>query len=415
MRHTGYLNIGAVAAMALSALASGARAQQAPQATTPTQRETEIMAGFTANYDSNVAGSDREIAAARGIKSLDDELFLPNASFVIARNVGAQLVFLQGNAGYVFHRVNTILNRQNVDVQLGANAHYLHCQEVPTAEFASFQTDLAEEALAAPVVKNTQNIGTFGGTLSCGRQIGLAPSVSLTETLRSNSAEIEKTLNSNSFSVAPALAYQQPALGALAIFGSYTDANFPNELFLSPHGLESGGGYDYYAGGVRLTHNVGVRLALIASLSYTDLVQKIPGVKGFSGLTYSGDVVYTASSRLTVHAAASRSTLPSLLPGANFSVSESFLGDLTYQLGPRLTLVLSDNYDIRDYPGLTSPPVGIPQLTHQKLNTVTVRGDYTLNRILVVGLFVTESNRDANYFAYDYGRVQAGLTMTAKF
>ena len=35
--------------------------------------------------------------------------------------------------------------------------------------------------------------------------------------------------------------------------------------------------------------------------------------------------------------------------------------------------------------------------------------------ILVVGLFVTESNRSANLAGYDYGRVQVGLTTRAKF
>jgi hypothetical protein len=411
MEHTGYRTAAALAAVALSAMAGAAQAQQAPTMATPSGQQTTITAGFTATYDSNVAGSNRELAALRGLQ-LADQLFQPYADFTLARPVGAQTLFLQGNAGYVFHRVNTILNRQNVDVQGGVNAHYARCQEVVTAEYASFQTDLGQSVVAAPVVKNTEGIQTYNGTVTCGRQIGFAPSVSITETVRDNSAAIEKLLSSNSLSVAPSIAYQQPALGSLAIFGSYTDTNFPHEVIQTPNGhLE--GGYTYYAVGVRATRHVGARIAVDASLSYTELDQKIPGEAGFSGLTYSFDVNFAATSRLTAHASVTRATTPSLLPGANFSVSETYSGNVTYLLGPRLTLTLSDTYSIQDYPGRNVVLAG--EVSHQKLNDISLHSDYRVNRLLVLGLFASESERSANIPGESYSKVQFGLSARSTF
>ena len=401
--------IGIAIAAILSAVAATAHAQSVPTLATPTGRETQITANFTGIYDSNVAGSDAQLAALRGLK-LADQLYEPEADFILARPVGAQILFLEGNAGYVFHGVNTILDRQNVDVAAGANAHYARCQEVATAEYSSFQTDLTQVAL--PVVKNTLDIETYSGNVSCGRQIGLAPSLSISETQRQNSNALERRINSNTFTLSPALAYQQPALGSLAVFGTFTDAVFPNELALGPNGLLRGG-YTLYAGGVRYSRDVGARISASATVSYTSLSEKLQGQPGFSGVTYSGDVTYKVSSRLIAHADLSRGTTPSQLPGANYSIDESYLGDLRYLLGARLTVVLSGKHEVRSY--ATTPAFAGLEITHEVQDEVGLTADYKLNRIFILGVYLNEAHRSANLPGETFSHAQVGVSTRATF
>src|SRR5579859_7589761 len=96
-----------------------ALAQQAPTlSTAPQARETELSGSVNVQYDSNVARSSRELAEARHL-SLDDELITPRADFTIARQVGPQILFLEGYTSYVFHIHDTILNREDINVTGG--------------------------------------------------------------------------------------------------------------------------------------------------------------------------------------------------------------------------------------------------------------------------------------------------------
>src|SRR5437016_2570009 len=86
---------------AAPAFAQVAKASQ----TVPTARETEIDLGADFTYDSNVARSDREIAARRGLV-LADEIATPSLNVVLARPFGRAIFFFDGEGSYDFYRVN---------------------------------------------------------------------------------------------------------------------------------------------------------------------------------------------------------------------------------------------------------------------------------------------------------------------
>jgi hypothetical protein len=389
---------------------ASAWAQQTPTtATAPAGRVTTVDLIADLIYNSNVAYSDAQLAAARGL-TLADEIINPDASFVLARRVGGQTVFVQGDAGYVYHRVNSQLDREKVDVTAGVNARYLRCQEVVSGEYAARQSDLAETQLG--VVSNFQQVGTVAGMVTCGRSIGLAPSVSVSQSWRDNSNVLMRQVNSNSFTVSPSLAYQQPALGALSLFATYAKTDYPNQTYPGPLGLLTGG-YNLYAGGVRYDRRLGGRIEGTVTVSYTSLDQNGPGSQGFSGLTYAADLTYHVSSRLHAHANATRATTPSDRLGANYSVDETYEGDLTYALGPRLTISGTYSHRIRDYPG--GSPLIVNDLTHEVSDQFTADATYELNRRVRLSLIAGDTERTANFPGLSFSSTTVELETRASF
>ena len=408
--------LGGVASLVFAGLGTSSIAQQTQASSStptignsspvaPSGFQTEASVSMNILYNSNVARSDEELAAARGL-TLADEMFTPALNFNIGRPVGPATLFVQGFASYLFHRVNTVLNSQSTNVVGGADAHFLSCDELLTGAYTGFQSDLTE--LSANVTSNTVNSESVALKATCGGAVGFAPTATVSETWLTNSNILVQPNNSNTFSATGGLSYRQPSIGTLTAFGSFSQATFPNQ----PIGFGQNYGYQIYSGGVTYDRRLG-RVEGSASLSYTSLVPNTAAAGGFQGLTYAVNGTYRMSPRLTLHAVISRATTPSSLVGSSYSVSEVYGGDVTYQMNTRISFqLLGSNTSIHYLGQLNQPDTAA---TNSVTNSVFAVANYKLNRRLSFSLNVGGNDYTVNIPGSNYTDVQAGLTVTATY
>jgi hypothetical protein len=406
---------GRLAALALLGGAEPALAQQAQgQAAPPTSQETVVIASVDVRYDSNVAKSDREVAAERGL-TLADAVFTPEVNFILARQIGTELLFLQGEGSYLFHAHDTLLDRQALNVDGGVVAHLARCQEVPTGSFSSQQIDL--DSVTEIRVSNTVDIGSVGVTVNCGGAIGFAPQVGVTQTWRDNSSIEFEQADSHTLTATGSLAYRSPVFGSVSLFGNYLQTTFPHYL-ISPNTSQAYG-FVLYAGGVTFDRHLGGRIEGTASISFTDLEPNSSISSPFRGLTYSVEGTYHLNYRINFHALLSRATLPSNQVGADYSLNQTYEADVSYKLGSRITLTLTGSHIDRTYDATSGllPSEGVQPVvltnssTDDELGTLT----YTLNRHISVSLYAGEEDRKASSISYNYSSTRVGLTLTATY
>jgi hypothetical protein len=378
-------------------------------ATAPTGRETELDLSADVLYDSNIARSDRALAAARGL-SLSDEVFTPAADVTLSRQFGGELFFLHGDASYLFHKRDTILDRSNIDIDGGFTARLGRCRTLVSSQYSSLQSDLADQS--ETVLRNTVQVASVGASADCGRAIGLAPTGSVTQSWRSNSAAVYAPVDSATLTTTGGMAYRNPAFGSVQLFGNYSETNFPHR-FLPDTTTSQTLGYDYYGGGVSYDHNLGGRLEGVASISYTLLDPNSPILAPFRGLTYSLDGVYQLNPRVKLHAASSRATAPSNRIDANYSVDEISQIDATYLVGTRLKLGLVGLVKSQDYRVPANEPV--TDLTRQTIRSVFTSITYSLSHRLSFIMTAGDEERHANYPGLNYSSTRVDIMAKTTF
>jgi hypothetical protein len=378
-----------------------------------TVRQVEVDMTGEILYDSNVARSDQELATERGL-TLSDEIFTPTGVVDLALPVGRSSLFLDGSAGYDFYANNHSLDRERINVLGGGISQFGPCRETLSGTYARFQTDLSDIGEFAGVT-NTENQESVATGATCGRAIGLAPNVQVSESWEQNSAQLRQLVDNRVFMATGGLAYQRPALGAVSLFGEYLDTTFPNQVYLLG-AVRQTGGYQLYAGGLRYDRHLGARIQGVVSLSYTSLTPNIAGSGGFKGFTYSGDITYRASSRLNGRVSFTRATTPSNTVGANFSVDNTELAEVIYDIGPRLSLTLGGSRLARRYNVSGFNPFGAPFLiTDETIVDGYITATYKLNRRLSFILNLRQEQRDANISAFNYQSSRVGLTVKGTF
>ena len=134
-------------------------------------------------------------------------------------------------------------------------------------------------------------VETVTGVVSCGGAMGLTPTLSVSNTWRTNSAASLAETNSNFLSVNAGMGYRQPAVGVFSVTGQFGEVEFPNAQTPTKTGLVTEG-FDLYAAGVMYDRRIGARLDGSASISYTWIDQNLAGAPGFRGYTYA-PVSYT--------------------------------------------------------------------------------------------------------------------------
>jgi hypothetical protein len=403
------LGIATATVLAGIALGGGAYAQQVTLQSAPQERETEASASVNVLYDSNIARSDRELAARRHL-TLADELFTPGVDFNLARQLGREILFLQGNASYVFHRSNTILDRQNISIDGGLTTRILRCKELVSGSFVSEQSDLAEQSLL--VVKNTLDTSSIGASADCGRAIGFAPTGSVRESWRTNSAHQLAALDTNIFSASGGLAYRQPTFGSISLTGSYSNAVYPNNIILEQSGLHNYG-YSLYSAGVSYDRHLGGRLEGVVSVSYTKLQPVITGSSGFSGLTYSLEAIYQVNARISLRGTGTRAVQPSNRIQSNYSIDQNYVVEARYLLGTRLSLSLSGLHSSQNYNTVINLPIA--DITRSTSNSVTLSATYAMNRRFSFIFNVGDEERRANVPSFNYSSTRVGMTFKATY
>jgi hypothetical protein len=375
----------------------------------PDGRVTTIDLTTQLLYDSNVARSGQPVAASRGLTQ-EDQVATPGFDFIVARVVGRDVVFVDGDLGYDFHRVNTVLNREHIDVTAGLNARLGGCQAVPTVEYERHEGDL--ENLVANHVSNVLQSTTVGVTADCGRANGFAPTGGVSYDWRSNSDAVFQQFDTNTLSVNAGLAYRQPVLGSIALFGSFDEIDFPDAPITNP---SEGDTYAYQivAGGMSYYRHFGNRLSASALLSYTDLEPNSSLTPKFDGITYSLALTYNFTPRLFGHVSASRATTPSLRIGSKYSVDDIYIVDLTYVATKRLSFAIKAYRTSQDYHLDDDAPV--TDITRQTIYSVFALVGYKINERLSVLLNAGDEERTANATGLGYSSTRVALAFKATY
>src|SRR5215469_3478779 len=157
-----------------------------------------IQAVVTGTYDSNVARSDAATAQERGVVP-GDFITEPAISVDIRLPVSRQVIYLNGSAGYDFYAHNSFLNAGNVGFHGGVQALIRRCKATVDAGVVYQQSYLQLPSLAA--TRHQENTETISLDGSCGGDVGLAPSLTVSQQWTNNSAAELQTSNFNDLSL----------------------------------------------------------------------------------------------------------------------------------------------------------------------------------------------------------------------
>jgi hypothetical protein len=391
-------------------LGPAAFAQQTPGADTPLSTPVlDATLSAEALYNSNVAASDEQIAASRGLQ-LQDEIFTPTLSVNVVRPFGRGGFFLTGDAGYDFYDRNTILDRERLDLHTGIGDGVGQCQGRLTGSFSRHQSNLDDLTLA--VVRNVEDDTSVAFSGSCPRTIGFVPSVSVSQDWASNSNPFRLSSDYRTLVATAGLAYTRPVFGVLSVYGEYDQTVFPNRLLLIGASALADS-YQLYSGGVRYDRKLGARIEATFSLAYTSLQSDIPGAAGFNGLTYAADVTFQATGKIGAHVHFERAAKPSNRIDTTYTIQEDYLAEVTYAISPRTSLKFGGLIRTRDFAGPTL--VSTIDLTHEQLDTIYGTLSVNLSRRLTFLLDIREEDRRSSLSAYNYDSARISLTATTTF
>jgi hypothetical protein len=371
----------------------------------------------TMSFDSNVARSSAQFAAARGLKPADGE-FNTDGTVLLSRLVGRETVFLSGDVGYNEYVRNSVLDRSREHILGGAIGSIARCSGELTGGFNRQETDLADLALvstslaAERQVKNVTESSLVSLNATCGRGIGFAPTFSISRSTNEDTNSLYRFLDSNFLSGSAGIAYQSPVLGVLSLVGQYSKGEYPNNVFIGRSGLE-GLEFRTVGGGATYTRLVGSRLEGTATLSYTDLESDSPYSHGFKGLTYAVNFSYRINPLLSMVGDVGRATTPSTRINSSYSVAETYILKFNYQLGARSTISAGVSRVHQDFGGEIIPLA--VDLTEQTSDTAFGSVYFRLGRHLTLGATLQGQRRAANYPGLSYSDVLASLSARASF
>ena len=390
------------------ALAPAAVAQTFEPPSAANLEQPPVSASVEAALDNNVASSDAAVAAARGLK-LEDEIYTPQLALNLTHQFGPEALQLNGDVGYDFYQHNTILNRERIDLQGGADGQFGTCKAALLGGLDRHQSYLQDIDVVGPIVSNTQSLSTIKLDASCGGAIGFGPAISVSQSWQSNSTASFRQFDYRQFMVTGSLVYQRPSFGSLSTFGQYEEAEYPNQIVPLPGGASRvGNHYNLYAGGARFERDIGARISVTVSGAYVWL-EPVAGPE-FSGFGYDADFVYRIFGHTQLHLSAARQAQPALLNDASFEVDETYKAEATYAMGERLKFTLGGSDERHHFGGVIGMPIEVTD-DHLQMVYASARMDFA--RRFFLQLDTRYEIRHADVVQLNYNSERVGLTLGA--
>ncbi len=376
-----------------------------------TAREYKFGFHTDVTYDDNVGRTSAALSAARHIIP-QDELVSPAADFHIVQPVGQQALFLDGQVGYDFHKKNTRLNRENIDVTGGGVLTLLHCRTTIYGKYAALQSDLQD--LSGLLVQNLLTTTAEAIGTQCGSGRGFTGSGVVQHRDVTNSLAFQKAADHKSDSVSGSFGYGNTSLGVLMLTGSYSKNGYPNRI--DPTTGAAAGGFASESIGVSYEKAFGSKINTSVMVSENTLRRDFaPAGIGskVTGVNYLVSVEYRASSRLSLKAHSQRAFQPSNRAGKLYDLvtSSELTGD--YTLGNRFTIELNGIVD--DLKSNKDTTILIPTPTKSRKKTISGSLHYRQSdrASLVLDLRHESKVTDLPNFNYDDNR--ATLTLAVSF
>ncbi len=372
------------------------------QGTAPT-RQIDIGATLTTSYDSNVLRRSDAVLAGR---DPEDFRSSPALRADILYPIGRQTVLLEGSIGYDFYKRNSQLNRERINVLGGAVLRAgPSCTANLTGEYARGQSDLADSFFGQQV-KNTQETGAFDAQIGCQAPVGLRPSIGFRTEQVTNSDLGRQRNDFSAETYRASIGYARPALGEISLYGSIRKGRYPRRLSVGGTGER----IDVYSGGVRFSRSIGSRIRGTLAGGYTVVEPKQPGVKRFSGASYSVDLVWTPNEATQLAIVAARDAQQSNLLDISYTITDSVAVSGEYRLSRMVAFTGSGSYVKRRFEA--SPLVMTPFLREGD-RTYRVSGGVRLSPPgrLSMNFDVTGAQRRSDNPLFNYGHVIAAATV----
>jgi hypothetical protein len=402
------LALGAILGVSAGAAAN---AQMGPRAPVVGQeRQFAFEARVTGYYDSNIARTSKAAAVARNVTP-EDWVLAPAISANIVQPLGRQRLFLNGSAGYDFHRENAQLDRGRYDVTAGGAASLGFCRPLTYGTYRAAQSDLADIDLGT--VSNFQETVVVAAGGDCGRPIGLSGSLMAQRADTKNSADSMLIQDNTAETLQASVRYGNPTLANVALLWVYSNNEFPNRIL---PGRPVGDGFWTQTVGLQVDRRFGARINFSGSVAQTYLKREFapPGEQlDFRTTSFEANFSYRAGTRLTAELLGARQVKPSSRPGKLYDISENFEGRLRYRLNPRVNISAGHAYTdlTSNVDTLGARAVLTDSLTNATYANVEYRG---LGRASV-RLEVRYEDRDTNLPVFNYSATRVGVTTTVGF
>jgi hypothetical protein len=385
----------------LTALATSADAQSPA-------RHLNVELQVTELYDSNVARSNAAVAAARNVER-SDYVFSPSLVADIYLPVSRQAVFLRGSTGYDKYSKNDQLDAGRTHLDAGMDFRANVCTGQLAANYSHAQTDLRD--LTALTIKNIEETKGGSFTATCGRSVGLAPTVTLSNTQSDNSSPLLQLSDNKSHSVSLGLSYRRPSLGVVTLFGRRDVSKYDNRLILTPTGLVTDG-FHTDSGGVRYDRHLGARIGGDVEFGYSRVKSDIPNSASFQGLTYKAGIDYRASSLLQLRLNLARSVDPTIRQSAAFAVNQTLAGEATYQMSSRLHLNAGLSSGSSRYKGAALLPT---DLTKEDFKAAYGGVRWDAGRRVSLASTFRHEDRNSNIAGLDYSDSQVTVSVIGRY
>ncbi len=384
-------------------------AQSAPQI--EAVRQTTFGVSGDVTYDSNVGHGNAATASTRHIQP-EDELFRPRANFSFVEPIGRQAVFLQGTAGYDFHRQNKQLDRVNADLMGGGLIVTGVCRTTLYAGYAASQSD--PQDVPGPTAGNLFTTTTEGAALACGTPTGLTGQVGFRHSDGSNSNSAQSTADHKVDAVNGSVGYGNASLGAVSLVASYSKSDFPNRVLFG--GTPNGGGFTTESLGVSYQKAIGSRIKASVTVGGSRVNREgtPAGVPRTSnGLNYAGTVDYKIGNKIDLSLVGSRAYVPSNRAGKLYELLTHTELSGVYHLGSRIDLTLGGILEQSEANLDTSIPTKVPTTFHK--NDIYGTAAYRQNQHTSLVLDVRHENKTTDVPAFDYSDNRVSLTIAVTF
>lgn len=377
---------------------------------TTSQRDLGFGAQVLVLYDSNSSRSGAAVARQRNLAA-SDVTVTPSLDFNLTQPVGQQSLYLNGSAGYQFHRKNKVLDRQNYVLDGGGSARLGVCQASAFGSYRASQADLMD--LDPLTNKNLRSSKGLGTTLQCGLPTGLGFNMTVQRTENKNSEPRLKVSDSDTKNIAVGIGYQNAMLGTIGLSYSYDTNEFPNRMI---PGRPIGDGYFSEAFGVTAQRNFGSKLSVDLAASRLKLKREFAPL-GFpatlTGSNYAATVSYNLGTRISLGAGASRSIRPSGRPGKLYDIAESANLDIGYKLGSRFDVGLTQTYGRVTSNRDTLTPLLV--ITNSQLYSTSLNLTYSQSARFKLGINVRYDDRQTNLPQFDYSATSVGIRAGTSF
>jgi hypothetical protein len=393
-----------------------ALAQAAPGASPPAEtssRDVNFGFGLVAEHHTNSVQTSKASALARGLEP-EDWIARPTVRIDAVQPVGRNALYVNGSAGYAFHRNNAQLDSNFYDVSGGGVANLSFCVANVFGGYKRFRSEVGD--LVGAVTNNIETRRSIGATVQCGRESGLTAVATVGRQWRTNSAKVIQESNGDTDSATLAMGYANYSLGSLQLVGSYSESSYPNRVTSLLPTPKFGDTVFIRTLGVSYTKDIGPKLNLQAQASRTFVKRSSApvGIKPkFESNTYSGAVTYKVSPRLDLAISGSRAITPSTQIGKLYDKATNSAVVIHYKVGTRLNLTLG----AQRIDSTSNTDGTLSSLTFTKSRRDSVYGSirYTRAKLGSLGLELRQTERDTDFAPYDFSDTLLALTLDASF